>query len=479
MTPFEAVIGLEVHVQLLTSTKAFCFVSNTFGEEPNSMVGPVSGGLPGALPVLNEKVVTLAVRAGLALNCKINRKSVFSRKNYFYPDLPKGYQISQFDEPICGEGFVDIHPEGSAREKRVGIHHIHIEEDAGKLMHTPSMTLANLNRSGVPLVEIVSKPDMRTPLEAVAYLRKLHAILVYAEICDGNLEQGNFRCDANISVRPFGQKTLGTRTELKNINSFRFIEKALDYEIARHVAVIEGGGRIVQETRGWDAATSKTFSMRSKEEAQDYRYFPEPDLPPLRIEEGFIDEIKKLMPELPEAKKNRFVENYGLSAYDAEILTSTKELAGYFEEAVRAGGTPKTLANWIGSELLREMKDVEGDIRESPIRPAQLAELIKLMEGGTISGKIAKAVFQEMFASGKDPQEIVREKGLVQVQDSSAIEAWVDQVMGAHPQLVAEFKEGKEKLMGSFVGEVMKLSKGKASPPMVTELIRKKARDGQ
>ncbi|MBS1984260.1 MAG: Asp-tRNA(Asn)/Glu-tRNA(Gln) amidotransferase subunit GatB [Bdellovibrionales bacterium] len=473
MRAYEAVIGLEVHAQLLTNTKAFCLVASKFGESENTQVGPVSGGLPGALPVLNERAVELAVRAGLALGCRINRKSVFSRKNYFYPDLPKGYQISQFDEPTCSEGAVEIRVEGRA-PKRIEIERIHMEEDAGKSMHLGSMTLVNLNRSGVPLVEIVSRPDMRTPFEASAYLRKVHAILVYAGVCDGNLEEGNFRCDANVSVRPLGQKTLGTRTELKNINSFRFVEKAIDFEIARQIAVIEGGGKITQETRGWDAAGNKTFSMRSKEEAQDYRYFPEPDLPPLILSDEYIQRVRQQMPELPEAKQARFVQQHGLTDYDAEVLTSSRELAAYFEAVVSAGAPAKPAANWITSELLREMKDVDTDIDHCPIRPEDLAALVKLVEGGKISGKIGKTVFADMFRTGERPDAIIESKGLVQVSDAGAIEAWVDQVIAANPGPAESLRAGKTKLLGFFVGEIMKLSQGKANPGMVSDLVRKK-----
>jgi aspartyl-tRNA(Asn)/glutamyl-tRNA(Gln) amidotransferase subunit B len=473
MKAYEAVIGLEVHAQLLTKTKAFCFVNSHFGAAENSCVGPVSGGLPGALPVLNDKAVGLAVRAGLALNCRINPRSVFSRKNYFYPDLPKGYQISQFDEPLCGEGWIDIQLEGKDR-KRIGLERIHMEEDAGKSIHLGSATLVNLNRSGVPLIEIVSKPDLRSPSEASAYLRKLHAILVYANICDGNLEEGNFRCDVNVSVRPVGQTTLNTRTELKNINSFRFVEKAAEYEIARHIAVVEGGGKIVQETRGWDSAAGKTFTMRAKEEAHDYRYFPEPDMPPLVITDAFIQKVRDEMPELPAAKCERFVKAHGLSEYDAEVLTSSRELANYFEECLKAEAPAKLAANWITSELLRELKTTEGDITKCPIAPVNMASLVKLIEKGTISGKIGKTVFAEMFTSGQDPESIVKAKGLVQVSDTSAIEGWVAQVINDNPAQVADYRAGKTKLLPFFVGQVMKLSRGQANPGMVTELIEKK-----
>ena len=473
MAAFEAVIGLEVHAQLLTQSKAFCFVSNQFGAEENSRVGPVSGGLPGALPVLNQEAVKLAARAGFALNCVVNKRSVFSRKNYFYPDLPKGYQISQFDEPICGPGHVDIRLE-NGKTKRIGVTRIHIEEDAGKSSHIASMTLVNLNRSGVPLVEIVSDPDMRSPAEASAYLRKVHAILVFAGICDGNLEEGNFRCDANVSVRPLGQKEFGTRSELKNINSFRFVEKAIDYEIARQIALIEAGGKVIQETRGWDSAASKTFSMRTKEEAHDYRYFPDPDLPPLLLTDAFLKEVRDSMPELPEAKKARFAHDYQLSEQDGEQLTSDIALAKYFETTVALGAPAKAASNWILTELIAELKDQQIEISKSPIEPARMAALLALIDKGTISGKIAKTVFREMMTSKESPEKIVETKGLVQVLDTGAIEAWIDQVLAANSSQVAEYKSGKPKLMGYFVGEVMKLSKGKANPPMVTAIIEKK-----
>jgi aspartyl-tRNA(Asn)/glutamyl-tRNA(Gln) amidotransferase subunit B len=463
MAAWEAVIGLEVHAQLMTKTKIFCFVPNSYGVSENAMVGPVSGGLPGALPVLNDHAVELAVRAGLALNCKLNKRSVFSRKNYFYPDLPKGYQISQFDEPVCGEGHVDIPMDD--KSKRIGIERIHMEEDAGKSIHQATHTLVNLNRSGVPLIEIVSRPDMRSPFEAGAYLRKVHSILVYGEICDGNMEEGNFRCDANVSVRPMGQTKLGTRCELKNINSFRFIEKAIEYEINRQIALIESGGRVVQETRGFDSGAGKTFLMRSKEDAHDYRYFPEPDLPPLVLTDGYIEDIRRKMPELPEQKKARFVSQYGLTELDARELTTSRDLADYFEKAAAGVASPRLAANWILSEILRG---------PNSIKPEELSALLRLVEKGTISGKIAKTVFEEMFVSGGDPEKIVQEKGLVQVLDSGAIDAWVDQVLAASPSQVAEYKAGKEKVFSYFVGEVMKLSRGKANPQLLSETLKKK-----
>jgi aspartyl-tRNA(Asn)/glutamyl-tRNA(Gln) amidotransferase subunit B len=475
MPAYEAVIGLEIHAQLQTKSKAFCFVPNEFGGEPNTRVGPVSGGLPGALPVLNERAIELAVRAGLACNCSINKRSVFSRKNYFYPDLPKGYQITQFDEPICGPGWIEIRLD-DGRVRRIRIHHIHMEEDAGKSFHLASASLVNLNRAGVPLVEIVSEPDLRGPQEASAYLRTVHSLLVAADVTDGNMEEGNFRCDVNVSVRPVGQEKLGTRAELKNINSFRFVEKAIDYEIARQIAVIEGGGRVVQETRGWDSAAGKSYAMRGKEEAHDYRYFPEPDLPPLVLDQTYIDRVRREMPELPTQRKQRFMQTYGVTDYDAEILTSQKALAAYFEEAVRAGGPPKLLANWIGTDLITVLKERAVDADRSPIAPERLAALLQLIEKGTISGKIAKTVFDEMLQTGLPPGDIVRDKGLLQVSDTGAVEAWVDEALAANPSQAEEYRQGKDKILAFLVGQVMKLSKGKANPPLVTEILNRKLR---
>lgn len=476
MNLYETVIGLEVHAQLMTASKVFCTAPNQFGDEPNTCVGVVSAGLPGALPVLNKRVVELAVRAGLALNCKINLKSVFSRKNYLYPDLPKGYQISQFDLPICSGGAVEI-VQDSGHKKSVELERIHIEEDAGKSVHSPMGTLVNLNRSGVPLIEIVTKPVLKSSKEAAAYLKKLHSILLFAEVCDGNMEKGNFRCDANISVRRIGEKKLGTRTELKNINSFKFIEKALEYEIARHIAVIEGGGKIVLETRGWDSAAAKTFSMRSKEEAQDYRYFPDPDLPPLVLSEQMIQQVSQGMPELPDQKRQHYENTYQLTAADAEVLISERSYSQFFEETVRAGANPKLAANWICTELLRRLKQDEGaELSTSRLTPTALAELISLIESAVISGKIAKGIFEELWKSGGSPKEIVERQGLVQVLDVSQIEAWVDAVIAEFPSQVESYRQGKDKLVGFFVGEVMKRSRGKANPPLVTELLHKKVR---
>jgi len=470
---FEAVIGLEVHAQLKTATKIFCGCSTAFGAAPNTQVCPVCLGMPGVLPVLNRKVVEYAVRMGLATHCRISTESRFARKNYFYPDLPKGYQISQYEQPICHHGWIDISLEEGT--KRIGITRIHMEEDAGKLLHDPggAFSRVDLNRTGVPLIEIVSEPDMRSPEEAVAYLKSLHSILRYLDICDGNMEEGSFRCDANVSIRPKGGEGFGTRTEIKNVNSFRFIEKALQYEIRRQIDVVLDGGSVIQETRLWDSTSQQTFSMRGKEEAHDYRYFPDPDLVPLHIEDAWIRDIERSLPELPNAKRERFMQVYGLSAYDAAILTSDRELADYFERCAERSGNPKGSCNWIIGPLLSLLKTEESGIESMRIQPEDLAELIQLIDRGTISGKIAKTVFEEMAASGKKAEVIVREKGLVQVSDSAQIEAIVQQVIAAHPKETAEYRAGKEKLMGFFVGQVMKASRGKANPQVVNEMLKK------
>ncbi len=470
---FETVIGLEIHSQLLTHSKIFCFAPAEFGASENTKVGPVSAGLPGALPVLNKKAVELAIRAGLALNCSIKERSQFSRKNYFYPDLPKGYQISQFDLPICENGYVDIKLENS-QKKRIHIERIHMEEDAGKSTHLANLSLVNLNRSGVPLIEIVSKPDMRSASEAVAYLKKIHQILVFSHVTDGNMEEGNFRCDVNVSVRPIGQDKFGTRTEIKNINSFRFVEKALEYEVARQIAVLQTGGKIIQETRGWDSAAGKSYSLRSKEDAHDYRYFPDPDLPPLVLSSSLIEGIKKDSPELPDTMKNRYIESFGLSEYDAEQLTSDIEWSEFFEKMISEKAPPKQAANWILGELLGALKNIENtSLRNSPIKAKALSELILLIENKTISGKIAKSVFQEMLSSGKSPDTIVKEKGLVQVLNTQEISAWSEKVILENPSVVEEYRAGKEKVFAFLVGQVMKLSKGKANPDLVTQELKR------
>lgn len=472
---FETVIGLEVHAQLATNSKLFSASPNQFGVAPNRNINPVCTAQPGALPVLNRRAVDFAIRAGLAVNCKIREVSVFSRKNYFYPDLPKGYQISQFDKPICEQGYMDIEYEhdGVRESKRVGITRIHMEEDAGKSMHMAGFSLVDLNRAGTPLIEIVSEPDFRSPQEASAYLRKLRAILQYIEVCDGNMQEGNFRCDANVSVRPIGQAKFGTRAELKNLNSFRFVEKAIEYEIHRQISVINSGGKVVQETRLYDSAKNVTQSMRSKEDAHDYRYFPEPDLPPLVVSNRWIEEVKAHMPELPDAKAQRFVSAFGIPEYDAKVITSAKPLAHFYEEAVaKSNGEPKLVSNWLMTEVLRMLKESDKEIEECPFPAAHLGELIALIKSGEISSKIAKTVFEEMWTTGKAPKEIVKEKGLVQVSDPSAIENAVRKIMAASPKNVEEYRAGKEKLFGFFVGQVMKEMQGKANPGMVNDIIK-------
>jgi aspartyl-tRNA(Asn)/glutamyl-tRNA(Gln) amidotransferase subunit B len=474
MPEWEAVIGLEVHAQLLTRSKIFCGCSTEFGAEPNTHTCPVCLGLPGSLPVLNKKVVEFTLRLALATNCRIAPFSLFARKNYFYPDLPKGYQISQFEFPLAEKGWIEIEAGGSPR--RIGITRIHMEEDAGKLIHDEyqPVSYVDYNRTGVPLIEIVSEPDLRTPEEAGDYLRRLRNILRYLEICDGNMEEGSFRCDANISLRPAGAVAFGTRTELKNMNSFKNVEKALDFEIRRQRAALEDGAEIIQETRLWDAARGLTLSMRGKEESHDYRYFPDPDLIPLEIGPDWIEKVRRELPELPDAKRRRFLSQYGLPEYDARILTSSRSLASYFEECVRLHPQPKTVSNWIMVDLLRELKRDNREIEACPIPAPHLAALLDLIERDVISGKIAKTVFEVMYASGRAPQAIVEEKGLVQVTDSGQIEAAVEEVLEANAEKVADYREGKTKLFGFFVGEVMKRTKGKANPRIVNELLKEK-----
>ena len=471
---YEAVIGLEVHAQMLTETKVFCGCSTKFGSGPNTQTCEICIGMPGVLPVLNKKALEFAIRTGLATNCTISSYSRFARKNYFYPDLPKGYQISQYEHPICEHGFIEVVVDGETR--RIGITRIHMEEDAGKNIHEGggNYSFVDLNRAGVPLMEIVSEPDIRSPKEASEYMKKLRAILRYLGVCDGNMEEGSLRCDANVSVRPVGRKEFGTRAEVKNINSFRFVEKAVEYEIKRQVKVIEEGGKIVQETRLWDSDRGITESMRSKEEAHDYRYFPEPDLVPIIAERKWIDEIRAGLPELPDARKGRFVSEYGIPEYDAALLTSEKTVADWFEDAVKAGGQAKAVSNWMMGDLMRLLNEENTSLEECPMKPAQLAEMLKLVEKGTISGKIAKTVFEEMYRTGKDAGEIVKEKGLVQISDESEIEKAVDEVIAGHPQEAGRYRAGEEKLLGFFVGQVMKSTKGKANPQMLNELLKKK-----
>ncbi|WP_027363277.1 Asp-tRNA(Asn)/Glu-tRNA(Gln) amidotransferase subunit GatB [Desulfotruncus alcoholivorax] len=474
MSQYEAVIGLEVHVELKTNTKIFCNSSTEFGAEPNHHICPVCLGLPGVLPVVNKKVVEYAIKAGLALNCKIASFSKFDRKNYYYPDLPKNYQISQYDLPIAEHGYLDINVGG--KEKRIGITRVHMEEDAGKLIHqgtiaTTPFSLVDYNRTGVPLIEIVSEPDMRSAEEAIAYLEKLKAIIQYTGVSDCKMQEGSLRCDANISVRPAGQQELGTKTELKNMNSFKALHKALAYEIERQIEVLEDGGKITQETRTWDEARGVTLTMRSKEEAHDYRYFPDPDLVPLVISEEWVKEIQYAIPELPDQRKERFVRELGLPDYDAEVLTSAKELADFYEQCVKIYNNPKVISNWIMGDMLKMMNAGGLEIKDVRVKPEQLAKLLQLIDNGTISGKIAKNVFEEMFNSGMDPEIIVREKGLVQISDEGLIEKVVRQVVEANPKSVDDYKNGKKQALGFLVGQVMKLTKGKANPGMVNKML--------
>ncbi|MDK2956762.1 MAG: aspartyl-tRNA(Asn)/glutamyl-tRNA(Gln) amidotransferase subunit [Desulfovibrionales bacterium] len=474
MPDYEPVIGLEVHAQLKTKTKIFCSCSTNFGDEPNTNVCPVCAGMPGVLPVLNKKVLEFSVKTGLAVNCKINMKSLFARKNYFYPDLPKDYQISMYEEPICGPGRIDI--ETSAGPKRIGVTRIHLEEDAGKSIHSPveNVSFVDLNRTGVPLMEIVSEPDMRSPEEAVAYLKALRAILVYLDVCDGNMEEGSFRCDANVSVRPRGQKEFGIRTELKNMNSFRHVQRALEYEIGRQCDLLDDGEKVVQETRLFDTAKSVTVAMRTKEEANDYRYFPDPDLPPVVLRQEWIDRWASELPELPAPRRARFLEQYGLPADAADLLTSERALADYFEAAAAAYNEPKKIANWIMTDLLRELNQAHLSVSDCKLAPEGLAALVRLVDEGVISGKSGKDVFTEVFASGEDPEAVVKAKGLVQISDASALEEIVDKVLAANPAEVESYKGGKKKLMGFFVGQIMRETKGQANPGLVNQIIQKK-----
>lgn len=477
---YEPVIGLEVHAQLLTRSKIFCGCSTSFGEEPNSQTCPVCTGQPGALPVVNRKAVEFAIKLGLATHCRIAAYSVFARKNYFYPDLPKGYQISMYEHPLAEGGFIEIISQGEKR--RVRIQRIHMEEDAGKLKHgetpeTAHFSYVDYNRTGVPLVEIVSGPDLRSPQEAGEFLRRLRAILQYLEICTGDMEKGTFRCDANVSVRPKGRVEFGIRTEVKNMNSFRHVEKALEYEIGRQIRLLEEGEEIVQETRLWDAHQNITVSMRGKEEAHDYRYFPDPDLVPLKIDDRWIEEIRRSLPELPDQRKERFLRDYKIPEYDAEILTSTKALANYFEEAVRLFRDPKAVSNWMMGDLLRVLKQDDREVDQCPVTPNHLAAMLSMIQDGTISGKIAKEVFAEMYRTGDPPEKIVRERGWVQILDPGAIEVTIQRVIEGNPRLVEDYKRGKEKVFGFLVGEVMKQTQGKANPKLVNDLLRKRLND--
>ena len=475
---YEPVIGLEVHAQLLTASKIFCGCSTRFGAEPNHHTCPVCMGFPGVLPVLNKKVVEFAVRAGLATHSEIVGTSRFARKNYFYPDLPKGYQISQYELPVCERGYLEI--DAADGRKKIRLTRIHMEEDAGKSIHDVrgDYSLVDLNRAGVPLLEIVSEPDLQSAEEAGSYLRTLRTILQYLEVCDGNMEEGSFRCDANVSVRPAGARELGTKVEIKNLNSFKAVEKAIVSEIKRQTETLSEGGKLVQETRLWDAEREVTRSMRSKEFAHDYRYFPDPDLLPLVVDEKWIAEIRASMPELPREREERFVAAYGLPRYDAQVLTGRKDVADYFEAAVKLHANPKAIGNWVMGDLFRVIKERRLDdalcITEWPVAAAHLASMVKMIDEGKISGKIAKGLFTDMLASGAPPEQIVREKGLEQVSDSGQIESAVDQVLAANAKVVSDFRSGNEKVFGFLVGQVMKATQGKASPQIVNEMLRKK-----
>ncbi|MCL5290018.1 MAG: Asp-tRNA(Asn)/Glu-tRNA(Gln) amidotransferase subunit GatB [Bacillota bacterium] len=474
---YETVIGIEVHVELKTNTKIFCNSTTEFGGDPNHHTCPVCLGLPGTLPVLNKKVVEYAVRAGLALNCQVADFSKFDRKNYYYPDLPKNYQISQYDLPIAEQGYLDIEVDGQT--KRIGITRLHMEEDAGKLVHqgnivTTPYSLVDYNRTGVPLIEIVSEPDMRSPEEARAYVEKLKAVIQYTGVSDCRMEEGSLRCDVNISLRPVGQKEFGTKAEIKNLNSFRALQKAAEFEIERQMGVLESGGRVIQETRTWDEAKGITVSMRSKEQAHDYRYLPDPDLVPLVLDNRWIEFIRESLPELPDERRTRYIQEFGLPEYDAAILTLTKEMSDYFEQVIEQYPTPKAVSNWMMGEMTRLLNAGGMEITQCKIKPIQLAEMLKLMDKGTISGKIAKTVFEEMFDSGKDPETIVKEKGLVQISDEGAIAAVVDEVIAANPKSVQDYQAGKTQAIGFLVGQVMKATRGKANPDLVNKLLKEK-----
>jgi aspartyl-tRNA(Asn)/glutamyl-tRNA(Gln) amidotransferase subunit B len=476
LAKYEPVIGLEVHVQLLTRTKIFCGCSTRFGDPPNTNVCPVCLGLPGTLPVLNKRAVEMAIRAALALHCTVHDHSRFARKNYFYPDLPKGYQISQYELPLATGGWLEIEVHGV--KKRIGITRLHLEEDAAKNLHegfSQSATKAYIdyNRCGTPLSEIVSEPDMRTPEEAYAYLTTLRQILLYTGVSDCNMEEGSLRCDANVSVRPRGSKEFGTKVEVKNLNSFRYLQKALEYEIDRHIGVLESGGRIGQETRLWNQAEGHTVSMRSKEKAHDYRYFPEPDLLPVHVSAAWRDEVLRTLPELPEAKRARFVSSFGVTPYDAEVLTNTQALADYFESVVKAGAPGKAAANWMQTELLRGLKDSDKEIEASPVSPANLAELVKLVESNKITGAVAKKVFAAMFESGRSATEIVAAEGLAAQVSDTAIEQAAREIIAKDPSNVAKFKAGNEGVFKFFVGQVMKATRGQANPQAVNDILRK------
>lgn len=474
---YEPVIGLEVHVQLKTKSKMFCSCSTEFGAEPNKNTCPICLGMPGVLPVINREAVNLTIKTALAMNCNIAPSNRFARKNYFYPDLPKGYQISQYELPLAKGGHIEIVVDGNI--KRIGLTRIHIEEDAGKLIHGENLgdrdsSYVDINRAGVPLMEIVSEPDIRSPEEAKEYMTRLKAILEYIEVSDCNMEEGSLRCDANVSVRPAGSKEFGTKTEVKNMNSFRFLQKALEYEIKRQIDTLEEGGKIIQETRLFNPDKGITISMRSKEEAHDYRYFPDPDLVPIEIDNKWIEDIRATLPELPDAKRERFVKEYGLPEYDAEVLTTSKAIAGYFENCIKLYNQAKIVSNWVMGDVLRILKDENSVIEKFPITPEMLTGMLKLIDNGTISGKIAKTVFEEMYKTKKSPEDIVKEKGLVQITDESAVIKVIDEVIAENPKEVADYKGGKDKLITFFVGQVMKKSQGKVNPQIANKLLKER-----
>ncbi len=472
---WETVIGLEIHAQLNTVSKIFSGAPTAYGAEPNRQACPVDLGMPGVLPVLNRGVVERAVMLGLAVDAEIAPRSVFARKNYFYPDLPKGYQISQFELPIVASGHLDIELEGGST-KRIGVTRAHLEEDAGKSLHEgfEAMTGIDLNRAGTPLVEIVSEPDLRSAKEAVAYMKKLHSLVRYLDICDGNMQEGSFRCDANVSIRPKGQAEFGTRAELKNLNSFRFVERAINFEIERQIDVIEGGGRVVQETRLYDPDRDETRSMRTKEEANDYRYFPDPDLLPVEVDQGFIEEVRGRLPELPDAKRERFVREYELPEYDAGVLTATREMGDFYEAVVRGCNAPKLAANWVMGEFSAALNRSEVELAEAPVDAGALAGLLARIQDETISGKIAKEVFEAMWNGEGDADSVIEAKGLKQITDTGAIDAIIDEVIANNPKQLEQYKGGKDKLFGFFVGQVMKATQGKANPAQVNERLKER-----
>ncbi len=471
---YEVVVGVEVHAQLRTKSKMFCGCTTLFGAPPNSHTCPVCLGLPGSLPVINKAAVEMAVRAGLALNCTIGASNRFARKNYFYPDLPKGYQISQYESPICEHGWIDI--ASGTGGMRVRIRRAHLEEDAGKNVHQTGAngSVVDLNRAGTPLLEIVTEPDMRSSDEVVAYLKGLRDILMYLEVCDGNMEEGSFRCEPNLSLRPTGQKEFGTKVELKNINSFKYVKDAMEYEIKRQTKVLSEGGKIKQETRLWNIERGETAVMRSKEEAHDYRYFPDPDLVPLKLERDWVEGFRDGLPELPAARAARFTAEFGLPKYDADVLTASRAIAEYFERCVRLFNQPKTVSNWVMGELARELNVSGTDASASPVSPERLVSLLQLVEKGTISLKVAREIFPEIYSSGKSPEQIVQEKGLRQVSDEGALEKIIAEVLDNNPAQVAQFKEGKQQVLGFLVGQVMKASGGKANPGKVNEMLKRK-----